>query len=112
MIMRKNLYKTANTRHGLMLALLLSALGSGTAYAANPTKGSEIYAAQCATCHGATGNSVMPGAPSFANGESLMQPDTLLLSTIKAGKNAMPAYRGILSDSDILDVIAYLRSLR
>ena len=40
-----------------------------------------------------------------------MQPDLLLLTSIKNGKNAMPAYQGILSDSDIMDVIVYLRTL-
>jgi cytochrome c6 len=34
-----------------------------------------------------------------------------LLISIKSGKTAMPAYRGVLSDQDILNVIAYLRTL-
>jgi cytochrome c6 len=54
----------------------------------------------------------MPGAPHLARGERLMQPDNALLVSLKAGKNAMPAYIGILSDRDILDVIAYSRTLR
>ena len=41
-----------------------------------------------------------------------MQPDMALLATLKAGKNAMPGYFGILSDNEILDVIAYSRTLR
>lgn len=110
MIMRTELLQTGYTRLRL-LAFLLLALGSGASFAADPGKGSRLYATHCATCHGASGTSVMPGAPNFARGESLMQPDALLLSSIKAGKNAMPAYRGILSDMDILDVITYLRSL-
>ena len=40
-----------------------------------------------------------------------MRPDTLLLSAIRNGKNAMPAYQGILSDADILDVIAFVRTI-
>jgi len=103
--------QTGHTRLKLLLAFLLLALGSGASYAADPAKGGGIYATQCATCHGASGNSTMPGIPNFARGEGLMQPDAQLLSSIKAGKNAMPAYRGILSDPDILDAIAYLRTL-
>jgi cytochrome c6 len=53
----------------------------------------------------------MPNAPNFARSESLLQPDPLLLTSIKNGKNAMPAFRGILSDPDIMDVIVYLRTL-
>jgi cytochrome c6 len=53
----------------------------------------------------------MPNAPNFARNESLLQPDLSLLASIKTGKNAMPAYQGILSDQDILNVIVYLRTL-
>jgi cytochrome c6 len=53
----------------------------------------------------------MPDAPNFAQNESLMQANNILLISIKNGKNAMPAYKGILKDQDILDVIAYLRTL-
>lgn len=52
----------------------------------------------------------MPGAPSFDRGDGLLRPDFTLLASIRAGKNAMPAFRGILSDRDIMDVIAYLRT--
>lgn len=106
------LLKTGRTQLGLSLAFLLLALNSGASYAADPQKGSRLYAAQCASCHGTNGNSKMPGAPNFATGDRMMQPDAQLLSAIKAGKNAMPAYRGIMTDSDILDVIAYMRTLR
>lgn len=53
----------------------------------------------------------MPGAPNFARNEVLMAPDIKLLNSIKMGRNAMPAYMGILTDHDILDVIAFLRTL-
>ena len=111
MKMRNGLLVTGYTKLGLLLAFLLLVLGSSASYAADPGKGGGIYATQCATCHGTSGTSVMPGAPNFSSGERMMQPDAQLLSSIKAGKNAMPAYRGILSDTDILDVIAYLRTL-
>jgi len=105
------LLKIRHTKFGLTLAFLLTALGSSASYAADPIKGGRAYVTQCSSCHGASGTSMMPGAPNFARGERMMQPDELLLNSIKAGKNAMPAYRGILSDTDILDVIAYLRTL-
>ena len=41
-----------------------------------------------------------------------MQADVGLLASIRSGKNAMPAYIGVLTDREILDVIAYLRTLR
>lgn len=93
------------------LVCLLLMLGSGASYAADAIKGGGLYASHCAACHGASGTSVMPGAPNFARGEGILRPDIFLLTAIKDGKNAMPAYQGILSDRDILDVIAYVRTL-
>jgi cytochrome c6 len=80
-------------------------------YAADTNKGAEVYNMYCASCHGVSGESVIPGAPNFAQDEGLMSPDGTLFISIQSGKAAMPAYRGILSDQDILNVIAYLRTL-
>lgn len=111
MIKRFEIFQAGHAKLNLFLAFILVALGSGSAYAADPVKGSRLYATQCASCHGLNGTSMMPGTPSFAKGERMMQPDMILVNSIKAGKNAMPAYRGILSDTDILDVIAFMRTL-
>ena len=40
-----------------------------------------------------------------------MQSDQALLKRIQGGKNACPAYRGILSEQQTFDVIAYIRTL-
>ena len=79
--------------------------------AGDTNKGRQLYGTNCAVCHGQNGRSVMPGAPNFNRGESLLRPDSALLLQIRNGKNACPAYRGMLSDRDILDVIAFLRTL-
>lgn len=93
---------------------LLFALLAATAplHAADINNGRQIYTLHCASCHGASGISAMPGAPNIARGERLMQADTAILASIRNGKNAMPAYVGILKDQGILDVIAYMRTLR
>jgi mono/diheme cytochrome c family protein len=96
----------------LVLVLCMSFAAAVPASAADVIKGAQIYARHCASCHGPSGISVMPGAPHLARGERMMQPDLALLTALKAGKNAMPAYIGILADRDILDVIAYSRTLR
>lgn len=94
------------------LAGLMTIIVLAPARAADVIKGSQVYARHCAACHGPNGISVMPGAPHLARGERLMQSDLTLLAALKSGKNAMPAYLGILSDREILDVIAYSRTLR
>jgi len=95
---------------GLAAAGLLS-LGSLAVHAADPVKGGQIYSTYCVACHGQTGVSMMPGAPNFATQERMLQPDAVLLANIKAGRNAMPAFQGIVSDSDLMNVIAFLRTL-
>lgn len=80
--------------------------------AADVNNGRQLYALHCASCHGPSGVSVMPGAPHVARGATLMRADVQLLDSIRRGKNAMPAYVGMLKDQEILDVIAYMRTLR
>ncbi len=84
---------------------------TNTLLASNFDNGRKIYQQHCAMCHGNNGNSVMAGAANFNRGEGLFQSDYSLLARIKSGKNACPAYRGILSEQKIFDVIAYIRTL-
>ena len=102
--------KVGYLKSGLLTSLLLMCV-SDLSYAADTNKGAELYATHCASCHGVSGISLMLGAPNFAKNEGLMNPDKALLDSIRSGKAAMPAYRGVLSDQDILNVIAYLRTM-
>ena len=95
----------------VLLLALLAPLAQA-ACAADMMKGGQIYRMHCASCHGASGVSAMPNAPSFARGERMMQPDQTLLGSIRRGRGAMPGFFGVLSDRDTLDVIAYMRSMR
>ena len=45
-------------------------------------------------------------------GGALMKPDIELMRTVKSGRGMMPAYQGMFTETEILDVIAYLRTLR
>lgn len=96
----------------LVAAALMCIGGVEAARAADPVKGRELYTTHCAMCHGKSGHGVMPGTPDFTRGDALLRPDNALLDGIKAGKGAMPAYYGILTDREILDIITFLRSLR
>ena len=96
---------------GVGAAIAIIATLVSPAHAADIGKGQRIYSMHCAVCHGPTGLAVMPGAPNFARNERLLQPDMSLVMAVRTGKNAMPAFMGILNDREILDVIAYLRTL-
>jgi len=100
-------------RRGAVVVALAAAWAYSTAAgAANVVEGQRIYQMHCIGCHGVGGQSPNPAAPNFARSERLMQPDTALLMSIKAGKMSMPSFNGILRDQQILDVIAYLRTLQ
>lgn len=98
------------TRMALLAAM--AAGSAGTATAANFVQGQQLYQMHCAACHGARGEGVMPEAPKFRMGERLDQPDMVLMQSVRSGKKAMPPFFGILQDGQILDVLAYVRTLR
>jgi len=85
---------------------------AGSVDAADIASGGRIYGIYCVSCHGPSGQSLLPDSPNFVRGERLIQPDMSLLAAIKMGKKSMPAYVGILRDQQILDVVAYLRTLQ
>ena len=95
----------------ILIFAVLGLLLSPQSFAADPNAGSEIYQQHCLMCHGSDGRSNMAGAPDFQRGDGLLQTDRALLARIKRGKNACPAYFGILDEQEILDVIAHIRTL-
>lgn len=95
-----------------LAAATLVALAAHTAHAADVMKGQQLYRMHCAGCHGASGSSIVPNAPSFARGDRMMQPDRALALSIRTGRGGMPAFAGVLSDRDTFDLIAYMRTLR
>lgn len=99
-------------RRAAVACLLGLLIAGGSALAMNPANGNRIYNTYCIGCHGIGGKPVMPQVPVIAGSPQLAQPDFVLLNTIKFGKNAMPPFQAMLSEQDIYDVIAYLRTLR
>lgn len=94
-------------------------------------RGQQIYAANCASCHGVnlegqpnwrtelpTGGRVAP--PHDANGHTWHHDDALLFNIVKQGKDAipnlgnykynMPAFGDRLSDAEIRAVLTYIAS--
>jgi len=92
-------------------ALLILTCGA-TAQAADIFKGREVYELHCQTCHGIDGRSIEPGTPDFSRGESLFAPDSELVRQLRDGGGMKPAYRGMLTDNELRDVVAYVRTLQ
>lgn len=94
------------------LLVLPSLAFTGPAWAANVVNGHQLYNMHCAACHGLRGEGVNPEAPKFRMGERLDQPDMMLMQSVKSGKKTMPPFFGVLQDMQILDILAYVRTLR
>ena len=98
--------------------------------AAAISAGKQIYGEQCASCHGdnlegqpnwkvAGEDGRMPAPPHDATGHSWHHADTQLFLITKFGtealvggtyKSDMKGFGGILSDKQILEVLAYIKS--
>jgi mono/diheme cytochrome c family protein len=82
--------------------------GGGSEGSATPRTGAEIYADDCATCHASDGAGGM--GPALGDGAAeakYSEADTIELVT--EGSNAMPAWKGRLSEAEIAAVVAYVR---
>ncbi|CAM5566704.1 c-type cytochrome [Eoetvoesiella caeni] len=95
-------------------------------------KGKEIYATNCASCHGAKlegqpdwrvrqANGRLPAPPHDETGHTWHHPDAVLVDIIKNGLvpgvtappgyvSDMPAYNKLLTDHDIRAVLTYIKS--
>ena len=104
--------RRAGGRVGIAAAALLALGLMSTVNAADYFNGREVYELRCQGCHGIDGASPAPGSPDFSRGDSMHKTDAELFKQIRGGGGAMPAFRGILSDDEIRDVIAYVRSLQ
>ena len=85
---------------------------SDAALARDLLRGQRLYNMHCSVCHGMNGVPVIQQAPSFAAKDRLMQPDMILVQSVKIGKTLMPPFMGILKDDEILDTLHYARTLR
>ncbi|WP_171096738.1 MULTISPECIES: cytochrome c [unclassified Ruegeria] len=92
--------------------------------------GQDIYADQCAACHGASlegqpnwqmrsEDGLLPAPPHDATGHTWHHDDETLFTLTKFGlaglmENApptgMPAYEGVLSDDEIIAVLSFIKS--
>ena len=84
--------------------------------AAHPAKGKTLFIKYCAGCHGVQGKGdgyklLGPDPANLQAPATQKKSDSALLATIHEGKPNMPSWKGLLSERDIRNVLAYIRTL-
>ena len=78
-------------------------------------QGADTYKAKCQMCHGADGAASTPAGKAMAVppvSAFAKASEADLIAITKNGKGKMPAYGGKLTDPQIKDVVAYIRTLQ
>ena len=73
-------------------------------------RGEKVYAANCAACHQANGKGVPGAFPALDGSQMVNGPQDGQIAILLNGKNAMPPWKGSLSDTEIAAVITYTRN--
>jgi len=107
-------------RLGFLVVGVAAIAGPGSLARAADDAGAKVYAAKCASCHGKDGKGnpamakvfkVEPDKLNLLADATLAKPDADLIKTTTDGSGKMPAYKGKLTDAEIAQTIAYVRSL-
>jgi mono/diheme cytochrome c family protein len=77
----------------------------------------SVFKAKCAPCHGVAGDANTPAGkmlkvPSFTSEAILKDTDANMLAITKNGKGKMPAWHDKLSDAQLKDLIAFIRTMQ
>ncbi|WP_425403377.1 c-type cytochrome [Hwanghaeella sp.] len=114
------LYRTGQQEEGVQTAATPDRIAQGKA----------VYADHCAACHGVNlegqpnwrsrkPDGRLPAPPHDPSGHTWHHPDEMLFVMTKFGPQAtagpgyqsdMPAFEGVLSDQEIIDVLNYIKS--
>src|SRR5262245_63519482 len=121
------------SRQSFLVWALIAAIAPSAALAADLAKGKETFKANCATCHGEggkgdgpTGQGLQPPPRDFTKAQFKFDPnkngktgeDADLKGVISkgafefGGSPLMAPWAGVLSDADIDNVIAVIRSFK
>jgi len=68
--------------------------------------GKSVFLAQCALCHGEDGKKGLGGAKNL---EETRLDKNQIMDLLLKGKNTMPSYRNVLSEQEMMAVVAYVK---
>jgi cytochrome c6 len=105
-------------KYCLQISLLVLLTFGAIAVSTVPVSAQDAAAtfkAKCAMCHGADGKGSAigqkMGVHDFTSADVQKQSDAQLTEIISKGKGKMPAYEGKLKDTEIKELVAYIRAL-
>ena len=95
---------------------LVALLATAVAVPVFAQSGESTFKAKCAMCHGADGLATGPmgkmmNIPSVKSPDFKKLTESEMVADTTNGKAKMPAYKGKLTDAQIKEVVAYMRSL-
>ena len=106
--------KSLFLRTGLLILLACAVMAAGSASAV-AQDAAATYKTKCAMCHGADGKGsptgLKMGAHDFTSADVQKETDVELTDVITKGKSKMPPYGSKLKDTEIKDLVAYIRGL-
>ena len=73
-------------------------------------RGEKVYASNCVACHQAGGKGIPGSFPALAGSKVVNGAEDAHIAIVLNGKNAMPAWKQALNDTDIAAVITYTRN--
>lgn len=99
----------------VLVGLLAVGLIAACASPAFADDAAATYKAKCAVCHGPDGKGSAAGTKmgvrDFASPEVKAETDAQLTDILTKGKGKMPSYTGKLKDTEIKDLVTYVRGL-
>jgi cytochrome c6 len=104
-----------NVLSGIALVAMLCLAGS-IVRAQDVANGEKVYKAKCASCHGPDGKGETAAgkatkARDLCSADVKKETDAAWTEVVVKGKNKMPPYDKKITDADVKDVVAYMRSL-
>jgi mono/diheme cytochrome c family protein len=80
------------------------------AAAAAPVDGQQVFTANCAACHQATGLGRPPVFPALKADPLVLGPKGPLVALVLNGRGAMPGWKTQLSDAQVAAATSYIRA--
>lgn len=75
---------------------------------AQPSSGEELYRASCVVCHGTRG---MGGVGPRLAGNPVLLNDQAFWKVVHEGRHVMPPLKGVVTDQQMTDIRAWLKTL-